>query len=149
MNVTVKTTISKPSNTVWPVITDITNAQTVISGIKSIRILDQPENTLIGLRWKETRELFGKEASEIMWITAAEENSYYCTRAESHGSIYETRLSLSQQGSETELCMSFESTAVSWPARILSTLMKPMIKNSLRKTMARDLEDIKHHVESL
>lgn len=46
------------------------------------------ENTasgLVGLKWRETRMLFGKEATAEKWITDAVENECYKTRAESDG----------------------------------------------------------------
>lgn len=41
----------------------------MVSGIISLNILHQPEDGLVGLKWEETRKMFGKEASETMWIT--------------------------------------------------------------------------------
>lgn len=75
---------------VWELITDIENSANFISGINNIEILNQPREGLIGLKWKETRKMFGKEAEEVMWITESEPYKYYQTRAESHGAIYIT-----------------------------------------------------------
>ena len=78
-------TISAPKQAVWKVITALENGAETISGIEQIEILEQPENGLVGLKWRETRTLFGKTATEIMWITDAVDNDFYTTRAESHG----------------------------------------------------------------
>ena len=73
------------------------------------------KNGLVGLKWTETRLMFGKQATETMWITDAEENDYYQTRAESHGSIYISRLEIKDSGDGTELTMSFEgNTSEFW-----------------------------------
>jgi hypothetical protein len=48
---------------VWAAITDIENASEIISGIENIEILEKPANGLVGLRWRETRKLFGKSAA--------------------------------------------------------------------------------------
>ena len=82
MNVTVNIEINKPKESIWRVITDIEHAQSMISGIQRINILNKPSSGLVGLKWEETRAMFGKEATETMWITESEENSYYQTRAE-------------------------------------------------------------------
>ena len=113
MIVTVNTEINKPKEVVWKVITDIEHSQSVISGIKRINLLNRPSGDLVGLKWEETREMFGKEATETMWITDAETNDYYCTRAESHGSVYITKLSLQNSGSGSEDVHNFVSVTQS------------------------------------
>lgn len=147
MIVTVNIEINKPKESVWKVITDIEHAQSVISGIKRINILNKPSSDLVGLKWEETREMFGKEATETMWITDAENNDYYITRAESHGSVYITKLSLRNNGSGSLLTMSFNGIAQSISAKFLSLIMGPFIKSSIRKALTKDLEDIKSYVE--
>ena len=139
--------INSNKEQVWQAITDIENFHSVISAILKINILKKPEDGLVGLKWEETREMFGKEAMETMWITEAVENEYYCTRAENHGAIYLTRLSLQPQGDATELTMTFSGEAETIVAKILSVLMGVFVKGSLKKALAKDLEDIKVHVE--
>ncbi len=147
MNVSTEIQIAKPKEAVWSVITDIENCTDVISSIIDLNILEKPEDGLVGLKWKETRMMFGKEASETMWITEAVDNQYYCTRAESHGSVYATRLSLSETEGNTVLTMSFNGEAQTFVAKIVSAIMGIMIKGSMVKAIKKDLEDIKKHVE--
>lgn len=58
---------------VWRVIADIDGAAERIRGIESIQVLERPASGLVGLKWRETRTLFGKTASEVMWIIEAVE----------------------------------------------------------------------------
>ncbi|MFT4937376.1 MAG: hypothetical protein ACI88A_000390 [Paraglaciecola sp.] len=132
---------------VWAAISDIAHAEKMISRIMAIEVLEQPEHGLVGLKWKETRKMFGKEATEIMWITDAIENEFYCTRAESHGCVYISRLSLSSLGSNSQLTMSFAGEPQTWGAKILSFYMNFLIQSSIKKELTKDLSDIKHHVE--
>lgn len=147
MNVTAEIEISAPRGAIWSAITDIANAKEMISSIISLEVLEQPDSGFVGLRWKETREMFGQESPETMWITDAIENEYYCTRAESHGSIYKTRLSLSERGENTLLTMSFTGEAQTLVAKVLSACMGIFIKGSMEKALQQDLEDIKQFVE--
>jgi uncharacterized membrane protein len=147
MNVTETIQINGPSDAVWKTITDIDNCKNVISAIMNVDVLERPENGLVGLKWQETREMFGKEATETMWITDASADEFYATRAESHGSVYISKLSLSQDGEITNLTMSFTGEPQTFTAKLLSTLMAPMIKSSLKKALAKDLSDIKNFVE--
>jgi carbon monoxide dehydrogenase subunit G len=148
MKVSVEVNINANRADVWNVITDIENSINVISSINKIEMIDNPQNSLEGLKWKETRTMFGKEATETMWITESEENEYYHTRAESHGSVYITKLSLNESDSLTKLTMSFEGVPQTATAKLLSFLMSPMIKSSMKKAIAKDLGDIKKHLET-
>ena len=147
MKVSTSIEISKPKEDVWKVITDIENAQGRISSIIAIEVLEKPEAGFVGFKWKETRKMFGKEATEIMWVTDSVENEYYSTRAESHGSIYVSRLSLAESAGITTLTMSFSGEAQSLVARILSALMGVIIKSSMEKELQKDLVDIKNYLE--
>ena len=83
-----------------------------------------------------------------MWITDAKESEYYATRAESHGSVYISRLSLAGDGDRTKLTMSFKGLPVTMMAKVMSLLMAPLIKGSLKKSIQKDLEDIKSYIEA-
>ena len=147
MIVTVDIKIEKSKDSVWRAITDIENWQSMISSILKIVVINKPTGDFVGLKWEETREMFGKEAKETMWITDSVVNEYYCTRAESHGSVYISKLSLSDSGSSALLTMSFSGIAQTSIAKILSFLMGPFIKKSIKKALTKDLEDIKNYVE--
>jgi len=148
MKLTCKVPIKADKATIWETITDINNAATNISGIDSVEVLEQPEDGLVGLKWKETRTMFGKSATETMWITDAETDKYYRTRAENHGVIYSSEISISEENGENYLSMSFAGEAQTFGAKIMSALMGWMMKSSTRKMVLQDLEDIKRVVES-
>ncbi len=147
MNIVVDIDIEKPKEIVWSAITDIENWSQMISGIIKLKIVNKPEEGIVDLRWKETRRMFGKEASETMWITDAVENEYYCTRAESHGSVYTTKISLHEAENNTRLSMAFSAEAQSFLLKIVSACMGFFVKGSMTKLIRKDLEDIKTFVE--
>ena len=88
MLVEVQVTINGSRAAVWAAITNIENASDIISGILKVEILEKPASGLVGLKWRETRMLFGKPASAEKWITDAAENEFYKTRAESDGFLF-------------------------------------------------------------
>lgn len=133
---------------VWAVVTDIENAAKTIKAIEKIEILEMPKTKLVGLKWRETRTMFGKTATEVIWITGAAEASHYETRAESHGSIYKTRVSLQQDDGGTRLQMEFEGMPVTFGAKLIWGLVGFMFKGATRKALQKDLEDIKKKVEA-
>jgi hypothetical protein len=133
---------------VWTVIADIQNAANVISGIKAIEILEPaPGPTITGVKWRETREWMGRDAVEVMWITDASSSSFYETRAESHGSIYTSRMELESSKTGTRLTMKFNCQPETFGAKTMWLLTGWMAKKSLCKAINQDLADIKAAVE--
>ena len=139
--------IQAPRERVWEIITDIEHAAETITGITALTVLERPATGVIGLKWKETRVMFGKEAEETMWITGAEENQWYETRAESHGAIYKSRFDIRDAGDGVELTMSFDSTPVSFFARVMN-VMAFLFAGAMKKACQKDLQDIKRRAES-
>src|SRR5215813_11815472 len=88
MIVEVQVAINGSKAAVWAAITNIENASKIISGILNIEVLEKPANGLVGLKWRETRMLFGKPATVEKWITDAAENVFYKTKAESDGFVF-------------------------------------------------------------
>ena len=148
MKLTIDIEIKAPKERVWKVITDIENSVNTISGIDKIEILNKPKDTVVGLKWKETRTIFGKSATETMWITEATENNYYKTRAESNGAIYQTILKLSEKDDTTFLTMEFSTEAISLKGKIMAFIFGRMLNKTMKKLIKKDLIDIKTTVEN-
>ena len=149
MNMLLETKIDASKEKVWQIISDIEGSSEVISGIEGIEILEKPTKGLVGLKWEETRIMFGKTATEVMWITEAEKNQHYKTRAKGPGVIYVTTLKVSDDGPKSALSMNFEVENTSLGSRILSGLMGVFIKKSMRDAIEQDLADIKAAAENL
>lgn len=147
MTVEAHVTIHGSKAAIWDVITNIEHASETINGIERVEILERPESGLVGLRWRETRRLFGKTATEEMWITAAAENDFYTTRAESHGCIYTSTLSITDNSGSSSLKMTHDSKPQGFIARLLSAPMGIVFKGAMRKVILRDLNDIRAAVE--
>ena len=148
MELSVQIEINAPRSKVWSLITDIENSVNVIEGLSKVEVLEKPENGLIGLKWRETRMMFGKEATEVMWITGAAENESYETRAESHGAVYETKTMVQDAGNGCMLSMRFRGTPQTLGAKLMWLFMGFMFKSSTRKALLQDLNDIKLAAES-
>jgi uncharacterized protein YndB with AHSA1/START domain len=148
MIVEAQITINGSRAAVWAAITDIENAAKIISGIESIDVVEKPANGLVGLRWRETRMLFGKPATVEKWITDAAENQFYKTKAEDGGFAFLTTMQISgsNNGSVT-LTSSHDSQPQSLGAKFMSIPMGLFFKGVIRKAILQDLNDIKAHVE--
>lgn len=148
MKVSTNIRINSSKENVWKVISDIENSVNNISGIINIEVLNPPGENLIGLKWRETRKMYGKEADEIMWVTHGKENVFYQTRAESHGAIYKSRLEIEEKSDHCILTMSFAGEAVSLLAKFMNVIFSGMMKKSMISELDKDLADIKKVVES-
>ena len=107
MNISVDIEINSPQNMVQAAITDIKNSSKMISGIINVKIIEQPADGMVGLKWNETRKILGKEVTEKMQITDCKDKEYYCTRAENCGAIYLTKMSVAEHNQKTMLTMTF------------------------------------------
>lgn len=146
MLVEAQVTIDGTKAAVWAAITDIEHAADILRGVEGIEILDRPADGLVGLRWRETRVLFGKPASAEKWITEAVENESYRTRAEDNGFVFLTTNRLAASGSGVVLTSTHESRPQSIAARLQSIPMV-LFKGTIRRALLEDLDDIRTAVE--
>ena len=141
-------TINGSRAAIWAVIADIENASKTFSGIRSIEVLERPAKGLVGLKWRETRMLFGKPATAEKSITDAAENAFYKTRAEDEKCVYLSTMSLSESGNGGILLTSSHD---SQPKGAISRLLVPpmlfLFQGVAKKAILQDLGDIKAVVE--
>jgi polyketide cyclase/dehydrase/lipid transport protein len=146
MLVEAQVTINGSKAAIWAAITNIENAADIISGIENIEIVEKPANGLVGLRWQETRMLFGKPATVEKWITDAAENAFYKTRAEDNGFVFVSTMRISESSGGMTLTSAHETK----PQGIVATLQSlPMVlfKGVVKKALVQDLNDYKSAVE--
>src|SRR6266508_2969304 len=147
MLVETQVTINGSKAAIWAAITNIENAAEIISGIEHIEVVEKPANGLVGLKWRETRMLFGKPATVEKWITDAAENEFYKTRAESDGFVFLSTMSISESSGGITLTSSHDSKPQGIVARLLSIPMGFLFKGVAKKALLQDLNDIKAAVE--
>ena len=147
MLVEAQVTINGSKAAIWAAITNIENASETIRGIENIEVLEKPASGLVGLKWRETRTLFGKKATAEKWITDVAENEFYKTRAESDGFVFVSTTSISEGRGGTTLTSSHDSRPQGIVARLLSIPMGLLFKGVAKKALLQDLNDIKSAVE--
>jgi hypothetical protein len=140
-------TINGSKAAIWAAITDIENASKTIRGIEKIEILEKPASGLVGLKWRETRMLFGKPATADKWITEAVENEFYKTRAEDGGFVFLTTMTISEGSGGMTLTSSHDSQPQGIAARLMSIPMGLLFKGVAKKAILQDLNDIRSTVE--
>ena len=131
---------------IWAAITDIENAAAIISGIENIEIVEKPASGLVGLKWRETRLLFGKPATVEKWITDAVENEFYKTRAEDSGFVFFTTMRISERNGSMTLLSAHDSKPQGTAAKLKAFPMV-LFKGVVKKAILQDLNDLKSAVE--
>ena len=148
MTISVAEEVNASRERIWGLITNPDAWTDMISGIISVDVIDRPQQGVIGLKWREKRLMFGKEAEETMWVIAAEPMHWYETRAENHGMIYTTRMSIDEVGDKTVLSMTFSAAATTFAAKLMS-LLAFLFNGALRKALKQDLMDIRQTAETV
>lgn len=100
-----------------------------------------------GTRFKETRIVFKREATETFEFTAYEPNRRYELTAVSCGAHSRTEFLFSPGGGDTRLHVTFEVTAVSVFARLFALLARLMME-TMRKCLVDDLDALRKVVET-
>lgn len=147
MLVEAQVTINGSKAAVWAAVANIENAAQIIRGIEKIEVVEKPAGGLVGLRWRETRMLFGEAATVEKWITGAAENESYETRAESDGFVFLTTMRISESSDGVVLTSSHASLPQGIVSKLKAIPMKLFFKGVVRKAILQDLNDIKVAVE--
>lgn len=147
MIVEAQVTINGSRAAIWAAITNIASASEIINGIENIEVLEKPANGLVGLRWRETRILFGKPATAEKWITDAAEHEFYKTKAEDGGFVFLTTKRISESSGGMTLRESHETKPQGIVAKLMSIPMRLFFKGVIKKALLQDLHDIKSAVE--
>lgn len=147
MIVEAQVTIVGSKSSVWAAITNIEGAADLLGGVEKIEVVARPAVGLVGLRWLETRILFGKPATVEKWITDAAEYKSFQTRAESDGFVFLTTMRIADGPAGVVLTSVHESRPQSIVAKLMSIPMRLFFKGVARKAILQDLNDIKAAVE--
>lgn len=147
MTVEAQVAINGSRAATWAAVADIEHAANVIRGIEKIEVLERPASGLVGLRWLETRILFGKPATVQKWITEASEGEFYTSRADEQGFIYLATIRISESEGGVTLKSSHDSLPQGFVPRLMSIPMGLFFRGVMKKALLQDLSDIKSSVE--
>jgi hypothetical protein len=138
--------IDAPVETVFRVFSDLPNAAGRCQGIKKLEMLT-PGPVGAGSRFRETRVVFGREATEEMYVSEFQPPHRYDVRCESCGAAYHTMFAFRPDGSGTMVDMTFDIQAISFFAKLMKPLSGLMM-GPMKKCMEQDLTDLKKFAEA-
>ena len=85
MRIEASRVVNAPPEAVWAIVTDLAETANVIEAIESIEVLQGPDPLAVGTRWRESRTMFGKTASEEMEVTELDPGRSYTVEAGGRG----------------------------------------------------------------
>ena len=141
--------IDAPVDLVFDRCTNLHRWADTITAIEKIEVLTDGD-VGVGTRFRETRKMFGREATEEMEFLEFDRPSGYLLGAESNGCRYRTRFRLEavgDNGAKTKLTFEFQAEPLNLFAKVMAFLMKPMLKKVVGMVQ-KDLEDVKRACEA-
>lgn len=145
MRIAVEQEIGAPANATFAVIPDVNSWPVVISAIEKIEVLT-PGPVGVGTRFRETRQMFGRSATEEMTIAEIEPPTRLVLTARNHGVEYTTVHMIAPTDSGCRVTVSFEGKPVEMLARVMAFLMRPLAGH-LKRALQQDLDDLKRALE--
>ncbi|MBT8484344.1 MAG: hypothetical protein HKO59_07400 [Phycisphaerales bacterium] len=147
--ITVRRRINAPAAEVFAAVSDFEHAADRITGIERVEMLtDGP--TGVGTRFRETRIMMKREASEVMEVTAFEPGRSYTLEAASCGNLYRTTVGCEPVETGvtgvTDVVMEMTYTPQTFAAKCMS-LAAPLLGGVMRKCLERDLDDLQADLE--
>ena len=146
MHVSVHTLIKAPIDDVFAQMLDLEKWPENIADITKVDVLT-PGPIGVGTRFRETRIMFGHEASEEMTIAEIDAPNHFLLTAESHGVRYRTEHSLTPVEGGTKVQVNFGGQPVSFGAQFMS-LFVWLMSRSVENALAKDLQDLKAACEA-
>lgn len=141
--------INATPRAVWRVLTDIDHAGDTLTGVTRVERL-AGTGYEVGTRWRETRRMMGKEATEEMWVSEVESERRTVVEARSAGTAYRTVFELDGRDGRTDLTMTFTARVenASPLTRLTALLFGGLGKRITTKVMTQDLQDIASRAEA-
>ena len=146
MKLELNQSVNAPAEVVFAVATDLDRWAENIGGITKIeRLTEGPVG--VGTRFRETRVMFKKEATEEMEFTAFEPNRRYQLSAESCGCSYVTDFRFVPSDAGTRVEMEMNTKPLTFFAKLMSPLGK-LMAGTMKKCVMDDLSDLAKVAES-
>lgn len=147
--------IHASSEAVFALASDFQGAPERIRGITKMEVLT-PGPVGVGTTFRETRVMFGKEATETMEVVEFQPGRSYTLRALNCGCEYRTTVSVKPVAAghatpdekSCEISFDFAGTPLTFGSRVMNVLMGWMVKGMCVKAIKSDMADLKSAAET-
>ena len=116
-----------------------------MSAVRAVEMLT-PGPVAVGTRFRETRLMFGQQATEEMTVAEFEPPRGFVLTAVNHGTAYRAEHLFEPHGTGTRVQLLFEGRPISRLAKLFVPL-GGLFLGSVRRHLAADLADLKREAE--
>ena len=145
MRIGVETLVEAPPEVVYAAVADIPAWPGYIATIARIELLSSGP-VAEGTRFRETRMMFGRPATEEMTVADMAPPHRLVLTAFNHGTAYRAEHLCEPHGEKTRLRLEFEGRPVSLAARVFAPIGLVFLR-SVRRHLEADLADLKREAE--
>jgi carbon monoxide dehydrogenase subunit G len=145
MQIAVECSVEAPPDAAFSTAIDISGWPRFISGVQSVELLT-PGTVAAGTRFRETRSMFGRQATEDMTVAQIEPPRRFLLTAFNHGTAYRAEHLFAPEAAGTRMTLVFEGR----PSTLLARLFAPvgwLFLGTLKRQLERDLADLKREAE--
>lgn len=125
---------------VFDAIADIPTAGRRLRSVTKVEMLTDPP-VRVGTRWRETRTMFGRAATEEMTVAVLDRPYRLVFTSRNHGTDYQMTYLLAADDGGTRLEAQFGATPANLVSRILAFIARPLTRR-LVGMLEADLADI-------
>lgn len=149
MEIVVQRHVAASPQRVRDIVTAIEASPGVISAVEGVERLDQGAGFDVGMRWRETRTMFGRQATEEMAVTAVDAPRSYTTTSVNGATTCTSTISVQPGGRDgCVLRMSFAGRSSGVVNRLLAATVGRLFAGATRRALRQDLDDIADHAEA-
>lgn len=134
--------IEAPVETVFTAVADIDHFSAAVPHITEVEFLSERRSG-VGTRFRETRLVRGREATNELEVTEYVEDEQVRFVSNAGGTLWDTTFTTEPREGGTLLTMRMEARPQTLLARLMTPLMKRMIKSEIEK----DLDLVKSYCE--
>lgn len=145
MKFVVQETIAAARPVAFAAASDVRGWPTMMPAIERTEILTR-EPVGAGTRFRETRRLHGKLASEVMTLAEFEPPERFVVTAFNHGARYRIEHVFEDLSPGTRLTLTFSARPITRAARLLTPIAY-LFRGGLVKIVRKDLQDLKAAIE--
>ena len=138
-------TISAPASAVFDIIADPVNYTKAVPHITKVEFLTD-QRSGVGTRFRETREMRGREAATELEVTEYVVNERVRLVSRAGGTVWDSVFTVTptEDFRDTRLDLVMEAR----PYRLLARVFVPLMKGVVAKAVAGDMDAVKAYLES-
>jgi uncharacterized protein YndB with AHSA1/START domain len=140
--ITVSRLINAPVDAVFRIVSDVQQFSKTRSGIVRLEFISDVESG-VGTKFRETRRVKNKEMTMDFEITEYVPNDRVRIVNDTHGTIWDTLMTVEQQEHQTKLTLEMDARAYQFLPRIIY----PFIRGMVQKSIEADMDSVKAFCE--